>query len=314
MNEATIAAIIAAATPLVFAAIGETITEKAGIVNLSLDGSMLMSAMAGFAIAVTTGSVELGFLAAAAVSMSLALIVAVSGIELRLNQIAIGIVLSLLGTKLSAFLGQDFVRRPGPAVQRMGIPGLEDIPFLGPVLFDHNPVVYASFVLIGLSFWFVFHTRAGLELQAVGERPEAAFARGVPVNRLRYLYAAVGGALVGVGGAAFSLDVKFGWSEGHIANFGWIALAIVIFGGWHPVRAVLGCYLFGLLQVAALKLQPDLPNLAQVLPILPFPLMILTLVAINHPVMRRLGARSEVLGRLVRGDPPSALGRPFWRE
>ncbi|MCA9857089.1 MAG: ABC transporter permease [Dehalococcoidia bacterium] len=314
MNEATIAAIVAAATPLVFAAIGETITEKAGIVNLSLDGSMLMSAMTGFAIAVTTGSVELGFLAAAAVSMALALIVAFSGIEFRLNQIAIGIVLTLLGTKLSAFLGQDFVRRPGPAVQRMSIPVLEDIPFVGPVFFDHNPVVYASFLLIGVSFWFMFHTRAGLELQAVGERPEAAFARGIPVNRLRYAYAALGGALVGVGGAAFSLDVKFGWSEGHIANFGWIALAIVIFGGWHPVRAALGCYLFGFLQIAALKLQPDLPDFSQVLPILPFPLMILTLVAINHPVMRRLGARSEILGRLVRGDPPSALGRPFWRE
>lgn len=314
MNEATIAAVIAAAAPLVFAAIGETITEKVGIVNLSLDGSMLLSAMTGFAIAVTTGSVELAFVAAALVSAAIALIVAVSGIELRLNQIAIGLVLTLLATRLSAFLGQDFVRRPGPSVQSMPIPMLEEIPFLGPVFFNHNPMVYASFLLIGGSFWFMFRTRQGLDLQAVGERPEAAFARGIPVNRLRYIYAGLGGALVGIGGAAFSLDVKLGWSEGHIANFGWIALAIVIFGGWHPVRAAFGCYLFGALQVAALRLQPDLPNLSQVLPILPFPLMILTLVAVNHPWMRRLGLRSQILGRFVRSDPPSALGQPFWRE
>lgn len=314
ISAATIATIIAAASPLVFAVIGETITEKAGVVNLSLDGSMLLSAMVGFAVAFTTGSVTLGFLAAAGVSAFIALIVAFASIELRLNQVAVGFVLTLLAANLSAFLGQDYVRKPGPFVGSWHIPGLSEIPVVGTILFAQNPLVYASFVLIGLSMWFLFNTRRGLELQAVGERPEAAFARGIPVNRLRYLYTVLGGALVGIGGAAFSLDVKAGWSDGHIANYGWIALAIVIFGGWHPGRAALGCYLFGLLQVLALKLQPAFPNLSQVLPIMPFPLMIMTLVLVNRPEIRRLAARSRTFGRLFQGEPPGALGRAFWRE
>ena len=314
MHPETIATIVAASSPLVFAVLGETLTEKVGVVNLSLDGSMLLAAMVGFAIAFTTGSVELGFLAAALVSSLVALIIVFTSIELRLNQIAIGLILTLLGTELAAFLGQDFVRQVGPSVQARAIPYLEDIPYLGKIFFDHNPVVYASFLAIVLVYIFLFHTRHGLELQSSGERPEAAFAKGIPVNRLRYIYTALGGALVGIGGAAFSLDVKLGWSEGHIANFGWIALAIVIFGGWHPVRAALGCYIFGALQIIALRLQPELPGLSQVLPILPFPIMILTLVAVNHPLIRKIGLRSSVLGKIVRSDPPAALGRPFWRE
>ena len=195
-----------------------------------------------------------------------------------------------------------------------GIPLLEDLPFFGEVLFDHNVVVYASFALIVLSYFWIYHSRPGLDLRAVGERPEAAFARGIPVNRMRYLYVALGGALVGVAGATFSLDVKLGWSEGHTTNFGWIALAIVIFGGWHPLRVALGCYLFGLLQIMAVKLQPELPNLSQVLPIMPFPLMIAMLVLVNRPFIRRLSERWPLLRGLVIAEPPSALGSAFRRE
>ena len=145
MHPETIATIVAASSPLVFAVLGETLTEKVGVVNLSLDGSMLLAAMVGFAIAFTTGSVELGFLAAAIVSSLVALIIVFTSIELRLIQIAIGLILTLLGTKLAAFLGQDFVRQVGPSVQARAIPYLEDIPYLGKIFFDHNPVVYASF-------------------------------------------------------------------------------------------------------------------------------------------------------------------------
>ena len=151
----------------------------------------------------------------------------------------------------------------------------------------------------------------GLALSAVGERPEAAFARGVPVNRLRYLYAIIGGALVGVGGAAFSLDQKFGWSEGHTTNFGWIALAIVIFGGWNPVRVAAGCYLFGALQIVALKLQPQFPGLSQILPIIPFPLMIFTLLLMYRPWVRRLADRFRVLRPVFANEPPGGLGVNF---
>jgi simple sugar transport system permease protein len=148
----------------------------------------------------------------------------------------------------------------------------------------------------------------------VGERPEAAFARGVNVNRVRYVATMVGGALAGIAGAAFSLDVILGWREGLTSNYGWIALAIVIFGGWNPLRAAIGAYLFGALQVFALRLQPSLPSLSQVLGIFPFVLMIFLLVVVYLPAFRTLGERHPVIGRFLAGDPPSALGTAFRRE
>ncbi len=314
MDTATIASIVAAATPLVYAVIGETIAEKAGVVNLSLDGSIMLSAMTGFAVSVTTGSLILGFLAAMVVSMAIAALIAFASIQLRLDQIAVGFVLTLLAADLSGFLGDDFVGRQGSGVPAWEIPLLGDIPFFGPVFFDHNISVYGSFVALIAAYFFLYRTRRGLELQGVGERPEAAYARGLAVNKLRYLYTIIGGAFVGLAGAAFSLDVKLGWREGLTQNFGWIALAIVIFGGWNPVRAAIGCYLFGALQVAALKLQPTLPDLSQILPILPFAVMIFVLVLIYLDWFRRLGETHPALRRIIGGDPPSALGRVFVRE
>ena len=175
-------------------------------------------------------------------------------------------------------------------------------------------MVYGSYVAIIAATVFMFRTRRGLEMQAVGERPDAAFARGIPVNRLRYLYAILGGALAGAGGAAFSLNVILGWREGLTQNFGWIALAIVIFGGWNPARAALGAYLFGALQVLALKLQPVLPGVSQVLPLMPFALMIMILVLIYLPAFRRAADRRPLLRLVLAGDPPSALGGVFRRE
>lgn len=312
--DVTTGTVVAGAAPLIYATIGETITEKAGVVNLSLDGSLLLSAMAGFGAAYLTESVIVGFLAAATASGLVALIIAYAGIDLRLNQIAVGFVLFLLASELSALLGSPFVREPGPAVPKLEIPLLADIPFLGKAFFQHNLSIYGSFLLIAVTYWFFYRTRPGLEMQAVGERPEAAFARGVSVRGTRYFYTVLGGALVGIGGAAFSLDQKFGWSEGHVRNYGWIALAVVIFGGWHPIRVALGCYLFGALQVVALKLQPVFPGLSQVLPILPFPTMILTLVVINRPGFRALGDRFVSLRKFLASEPPAALGTNFEQQ
>ncbi|HET7088523.1 MAG TPA: ABC transporter permease [Anaerolineae bacterium] len=312
--EAALASILLASAPLIFATIGEAITEKSGVINLSLDGSILLSAMIGFAAAYLTGNVWLGFVAAAIVSLLVALLVAYASISLRLNQVAVGFVLTLLCADVSSFLGNPFVRIQGPSVPHMPIPILEDIPFLGPILFDQDLVVYASILTIIAAYLFVFRTRRGLELQGMGERPEAAHARGVPVNRMRYVYAAVGGALVGIAGAAYSLDVKLGWSYRHTAGLGWIALAIVIFGGWHPVRVAFGAYLFGALQVLALKLQPVLPNLSQVLSILPFPLMIFTLLLVSSDSIGRLLDRWPTVRGVLRSEPPSALGTHFEQE
>ena len=312
--EATLASIVAAAAPLVYAVVGETIAEKAGVINLSLDGSIMLSAMTGFAAAYATGSVLVGFLAAAGVSMLVALLIAFASIELRLNQIAVGFVLTLLATDLSSFLGDPFVGQRVSGVPSLAIPGLSDIPFVGSIFFEHNLSVYGSFLAIAAAYLFIFRTRRGLELQGVGERPEAAHARGIRVNLLRYFYTVVGGALVGIAGAAFSLDVRLGWRDGLTQNYGWIALAIVIFGGWHPVRAAGGAYLFGALLVVALKLQPHLPDLSQILPITPFVLMIFALVLVSTDWSRHLADRYPRWRRLLSGDPPSAIGTAFWRE
>ncbi|HEY5579330.1 MAG TPA: ABC transporter permease, partial [Acidimicrobiia bacterium] len=289
--EASIALVVAVSAPLIYASIGETITEKAGLVNLSLDGSIGLAALAGFAAAFTTGSVLVGFAAGAAVSVASAALIAYSSIELRINQIAVGFVLFLLATELSAFLGDSFVGKAGVAVTSRPIPLLEDIPVLGEIFFSHNLSVYGSYAAIIAAYLFFYRTRRGLVAMGVGERPDAAHARGVRVNRLRYLYTMLGAALVGIGGAAFSLDVLLGWRRGLTTNFGWIALAIVIFGGWHPFRVALGVYLFGALQVAAIKVQPVFPGLTQVLPIMPFVLMILALVIVNRDWFRDLGDR-----------------------
>ena len=312
--EATLASIVAAASPLVYAVVGETITEKAGVVNLSMEGTIMLSAMSGFAVSSTTGSVLAGFLAAMLVGMLIAALVAFASIELRLNQIAVGFVLALLAVELSSFLGDPYVGQQGPSVRAIDVPLLSDIPFLGRVLFQHNLSVYGSYVVTVGAYLFVFHTRRGLVMQGLGERADASFARGLDVNRLRYLYTIVGGGLAGIAGAAFSLDVKLGWREGLTTNFGWIALAIVIFGGWHPLRAAAGAYLFGILQTMALKLQPVFPGVSQILPLLPFVLMIFALVLVYLRLFRELGDRHPMLRHLLIADPPSGLGTTFHRE
>jgi simple sugar transport system permease protein len=314
--EATIATIIAVSAPLLFATAGETISEKGGVINLSLEGSLMLAALAGFAAAFETGSTWLGFAAAALVGGAFALVVAFASITLWLNQVAVGFVLASLGIALSSFLGSAYTGKPGGAiaVPQLAVPVLSDIPFVGAAFFRHDVVVYASLVLVVVVWWFIYRTRQGLALQGIGERPAAAHARGVPVERLRYVYTVAGGALVGIAGAALTLDAKLGWSFLHTRNLGWIALAIVIFGGWHPIRVAAGVLLFGFLQWLALDLQGVLPGLTQVLPIMPFVLMIFALVLVNAGWLRRWADRHPRWGHLILGQAPSAIGTHFARE
>ena len=317
---ATLASILSDSSPILFAGLGETLNERAGVVNLSVEGTMLLSAMTGFAVAYTTGSVVWGFAAAMVVGALVALIVAFGSITLKRDQVAIGFILTLMMAELSSFLGVPFVRIPGAAVKPLPVPVLQDIPILGPLFFDQDIVTYLSFVLIlGMWAWF-YKTQPGLRLRGTGERPEAAFARGTNVKRLRYVYTLLGGALIGFGGAAFSLHVKLGWSHRHTAGFGWIALAIVIFGGWHPLRVTFGAYLFGALRASATTLQAIVPGLpVQVFPLLPFPLMILTLIIFNSEGLdRALGllpvSVQRTLSGILRSNPPAALGTHFEQE
>ncbi len=317
----TIKSVIAASSPLVFAGIGETLTEKSGVVNLSLDGTILLSAMTGFAAAYISGNLILGFIAAMIVGAAIAWIVAYSSIALKQNQIAVGFVLTLLCADLSSFMGTPYVRKPGPSVPHLPIPGLADIPILGPILFDQNLLVYISYLTIIIAWIWLSKTQPGLALRSVGERPESAFTRGVNVNRVRYLYTMLGGSLVGLAGAAYSLSVKLGWSHRHTAGLGWIALAIVIFGGWSPIRVALGAYLFGALKSLGSILQPipafrNIPT--QIFQAAPFALMIVALLLVSGNFQRlQLYLPPKlwpIIDAITHSAPPAALGKRFEQD
>jgi simple sugar transport system permease protein len=304
------AGIAATSAPLVFAALGETLTEKAGVINLSLDGTILLAAMTGFVTASATGSVWPGFAAAAATGMAVALILALVGIWLGQSQVAVGFALTFLCRDLAYFLGTPYSRTPGPQLLTAPIPGLNDLPVLGPVLFNHSLIVYGSFLIIPLLWYFIFHTRQGLILRAVGENPEGCWARGIRPRLTQTIYTALGGALVGLAGAAYSLAIKPGWGRPQgCEGIGWIALALVIFGGWHPLRVALGAYIFGLLQISGIIMQDLFPTIpSQIFQVAPFPLMIFTLVLIHLSRNMRNTDCSRLLA-LLSGTPPRALGR-----
>lgn len=323
-----LAGVLAAAAPVLFAVLGETITERAGIINLSMNGSILLAAMGGFAVAQKTGSLPLGFLAGMVIGALVALIVAFSSITLHQSQVAVGFVLALAGRDLSYFLGTPYMNKPGPILQSLPIPVLKNIPILGPLFFQQNSMTYLSYILIILIWLYIFRTRPGLMLRGIGERPAAAYVRGANVNRLRYLYTIIGGALIGLAGPAFTLNVKAGWmgTQTGLDGIGWIALSITIFGGWNPFRAAFGAYLFSFLQWLGLVLQSKLPGIpTQVLQVAPFPLMILTLLLVNISdaewVQRMLASLPEGTRRVVakllralRASPPASLGVPFESE
>jgi simple sugar transport system permease protein len=319
MNDAplvnTLAEIVGTAAPLLIASQGELITERAGVVNLSLDGSILLAAVVAFAVAIETGSTEAGILVAMLVGMVIALIIITANVLLRVDQIAVGFVLTLLAADLSSFVGRDYSGLPGGGIEipPMAIPLLEDIPILGKIFFQHNLMVYFSFILVAFIWFWIYRTGPGLSLRALGERPTAAFVRGTRVQLYRYIYVAIGGALVGLAGAGFSLSVTSGQ--------GWIALAIVIFGTWKPTRILLGAYLIVGLRSLALFLQrQDQLDLAvSVINMTPWLLMLLTLMFVASGFATNLliflpERWRPAAARFLRSDPPAALGTAFEKE
>ncbi len=320
--------VLASAAPILFAVIGETISERAGVLNLSMNGLILIAAMGSFAVALATNSVVLGFVAGAAIGGLVALVVAFASLTLGQSQVAVGFVLAMLCRDLSYFLGSPIMGKVGPRISQVPIPLLDRIPILGPLFFQQDVMTYLSFVLIFASWFFIFRTRPGLVLRGMGEKPAAAYIRGENVSRLQYVYAIVGGAIAGLAGPIYSLSVKAGW-KGTISGLdgiGWIVLSITIFGGWNPFRAAFGAYLFAFLQWLGLVLQPSLPSVpSQVLQVAPFPLMILTLLLVNignaewvDRTLARLPENvrrdiSRVL-RALNAKPPASLGEPFKKE
>jgi simple sugar transport system permease protein len=280
----------------------------------------MLSALAGFAAAYTTQSIPVGIVAAMAVGALIALLVAVSSIELHQSQVAVGFILTLLCRDLAIFLGKPFSGKPGLPVPTFQIPLLSSIPVIGPILFQQDIFTYLSFIAIFAAWFWIFRTRPGLVLRSVGERPETTYARGGKVTRIRYLYTLVGGAMVGLAGAAYTLTVSPGWiADGvSVSGNGWIALAIVIFGGWSPVRVAFGVYLVALLRNLASGLQ-NVGIPLSLLNAVPWLLMIVTLFAVSTSYIDLLIPRlpkswHTPLRTLLRARPPAALGTVFQEE
>ncbi len=250
-----LASLMVAATPILLAAIGELVVERAGVLNLGVEGMMITGAVCGFIVAVGTGSPWLGFIGAAVGGAILSLVFGVLTQFLLSNQVATGLALTLFGLGLSALMGQGYIGIKAPEFPDWHIPLLGDIPVIGPIIFQHDPMVYVGLILVAATWAFLKYARAGLILRAVGENHEAAHALGYHVIRVRLLAIMFGGACAGLGGAYLSLVRVPQWTEGMTAGAGWIALAIVVFASWRPGRLLIGAYLFGGVTVLQLNLQ-----------------------------------------------------------
>ena len=250
-----VASLMVAATPILLAAIGELVVEKAGVLNLGVEGMMITGAICGFAIAVETGSPWAGFLGAAVGGAALSLLFVLLTQLALANQVASGLGLTLFGLGFSALLGQSYVGVKPPATPKLEFLGLSDLSVIGPILFHHDLILYFGIVLVAAVWAALKYTRMGLILRAVGENHDAAHALGYKVVRIRILAILFGGACAGLGGAYVSLVRVPQWTEGMTAGIGWIALALVVFASWKPWRVLLGAYLFGGITVLQLNLQ-----------------------------------------------------------
>ena len=295
-----LASLMVAATPILLAAIGEVVVEKAGVLNLGVEGMMITGAICGFAVAVTTGSPALGFVGAAAGGAALSLVFALLTQVLLSNQVATGLALTLFGLGFSSLLGQNYVGVVPPRTTALHIPVLTDIPVLGRVLFQHDIWIYVSIALVAGVWVLLNYSRMGLVLRAVGENHDAAHALGYKVVRIRVLAILFGGACAGMGGAYLSLVRVPSWTDGITAGAGWIALAIVVFGAWKPGRVMLGAYLFGGITVLQLNLQAAGARVpVEYLSMSPYLITILVLVILSS-------SRSKAAL-----NAPASLGRSF---
>ncbi len=263
-------AAIKTGTPLLLVALGEMICEKSGVLNLGQEGMMLMGAVCGFIAAASSGSLVVGVLMAMLAGTLMSLLFGIISMHLRANQVATGLALTIFGTGLSAFIGSSYVGQTVKGFQSITIPVLSDIPFIGALLFKHDPLIYLSWFIAILVGWFCVKTRGGLILRAVGENPHNANAIGLPVLKVRYMAVLFGGAMAGLAGSYMSLAYTPMWMENMTGGRGWIALALVVFSSWKTKNLVLGAYLFGIASIMHLVLQglgmKISPNLLAMLP------------------------------------------------
>jgi ABC-type uncharacterized transport system permease subunit len=299
-----LAATVTAGTPILYATLGELITERSGVLNLGVEGMMLVGAASGFVATVQTGNHWLGFLVGLLAGGLMALIHAVLTVSLRANQVVSGLALTMFGTGLSGYIGKKMVGTPIKVpFESYNLGFLSHIPVIGHIFFQHDALVYLTFLLVPLIWYVLFRTASGLDLRSVGENPGAADAAGLNVTRIRYLAVVAGGVLAGAGGAYLSLAYAPSWIENMTAGRGWIAVALVIFALWSPYRAFLGAYLFGGIDALGFRLQAAGITVSPFfLKMLPYIFTILVLVIVTARSHRhQIGA-------------PAALGLPYERE
>ncbi|PIE45377.1 MAG: ABC transporter permease [Gammaproteobacteria bacterium] len=301
MNTAELSTIIAAATPLLLAALGELVVEKAGVLNLGIEGMMLVGAIVGFIMALGGQPAVACFIAAALAAVAMSLIFAFLVLILRANQVATGLALAIFGTGLSSTVGAAFVGQPIDGLAKVSIPVLSDIPLVGKVLFAQDYIVYLSLIILVAVMFFLYRTKAGLVLRGVGENHTAAYALGHRVITVRFAAIAFGGAMAGIAGAYMSLVSPHLWTLGLTAGRGWIALALVVFAAWRPLRLLVGAYFFGAISVLQYSFQhSDIIQVpSQVWAMLPYLATIIVLVVISN---RKAGSNLNA---------PADLGKPF---
>ncbi|UXU85912.1 ABC transporter permease [Burkholderia sp. S-53] len=302
-QEATslISSAVVASVPLMYAGLGELVTEKSGVLNLGVEGMMLVGAVAGYATVATTGSPWLGIAVSAAAGVAMALVFAFLTLTMLANQVATGLSLTIFGVGLSAYLGKPYTSAAvGTTVAPWPVPGLSSIPVLGPALFRLTLLDYLAFAMFAFAGWFLYRTRSGLTLRSIGEAPAVAHAIGYPVVGIRYAATLFGGAMAGLAGGYYSIVNLHLWQEQLTSGRGWIALALVVFATWRPGRLLVGALLFG--AVTGLQFYGQvigLPVPTQFLAMLPYAATIVVLVAISRDPVR------------IRLNAPASLGKPF---
>ena len=305
--EGFLAAAVVASTPLLFATLGEIITEKAGHLNLGVEGLMLMGAVMGFAVGYDTGSPWLGMLGAILAGGGGSLIFAFLTVSLRANQVVTGLTLTIFGTGFASFIGKRYMGMAVPdsikaAFGTCKVPVLGDIPFIGPVFFQQDVFLYLSYIAVILGTLYLFRTRKGLNLRAIGESSASADASGVNVTLYKYVHICVGGALCGLGGAYMSLVMMAVWQENVVAGRGWIAVALVIFASWNPIKALVGSLLFGGLSILGFRLQSMGIHISQYwVDMLPYAATIVIIILSSRKNKKE-------------NQPPANLGNSYFRE
>lgn len=300
MLEAILITIATASTPLLLAALGELVVERSGVLNLGVEGMMIMGAVGGFMGMIVTGNPFIGALIGVLFGVALSLLFAFLVLSLATNQYATGLALTIFGLGLSGLLGESYIGRSSTRMPVLNIPGLTDLPIVGRLLFGQDIIFYISIALVFGVAWFLFHTRQGLKLRAIGDNPHSAHALGIKVIRYRYLAVMFGGACAGLAGAHLSLVYTPQWTENMTAGRGWIALALVVFSSWRPMRVLAGAYLFGAVSIGQLHAQAlGIAIPSQFLSAMPYVATIVVLVLISQN------------RRLTLLDTPASLGKSF---